>query len=228
LGAEFELLAGYQRRAVAAPGILQEFKDEPNDFDNLDEELTGLSVPLPISTTTSETPTEATNTIAPERRPLLLPSTCLPKEHSLSKMELHLRKDQANRYVMALREVIAEKSFQYTHIVRVAPRKSVITRARNTIIKLNFKIAFYCKVYSRCRAALIRLAADVDTLKKFQTLTREDVKASGAMVDPNSPGSSTLSLSWIWQISTSGNHSPANLRECKKRPFHLYFEIFRN
>ena len=122
---------------------------------------------------------------------------------------------------MAIHELIAEKSFHYTHIIRVAPRKGVITCARNAIIKLNHKIAFYCKVYSRCCAALLRLAAGTVTLATFKILTKDDVKASSAVKDPNAPGSSSLSLSWIWQMSMANIHSPANLRECK---FMQYFK----
>ena len=39
----------------------------------------------------------------------------------MSLLELHLRQQQANRYIVALQEVIAEKSFQYSNVIRVAP-----------------------------------------------------------------------------------------------------------
>lgn len=226
LSAEFEVLDGLQRRAVTAPGELKEYEDDKINFDSLDDDV--LGAPASQNSPIDENPSltgEAAGRIVPERRPLHIPSTCLAQDHVLSKLELRHRKGQANRYVMALREVIAEKSFQFTHIIRPAPRKGVITRARNTILKLNHQIAFYSKVYRRCRAALIRLAADEDTLKTYRILTPQDVKASSAVVDPNSTGSSTISLSWIWQTSTAGE-SPAKLRECKETSFFYLYLIF--
>lgn len=160
-------------------------------------------------------PLEMIDTIGPEKRPLIIPSTSLPVDHSLCKLEMNLRQQQAHRYINALKEVIAEKSFQYTSVIRVAPRKSVITRARNAILKLNHKIQFYAKVYCRCRAAFIRLGADKHILDRFRDLTKHDVKASSAIRDPNIPGSSSLRLSWIWQMSPADANSPSHLRECE-------------
>jgi hypothetical protein len=213
LGAEFELLEGLQRRAVAATGELNAYKDVDNDFDNLDEDI--IIENLTSSPPTSISPAaDEFDSISPENRPLMMPSTCLHKEHPLRKVELRLRKVQANRYLTALREIIAAKSFQYTHVIRAAPRKNVITRARNTILQLNYKILFYSKVYDRCRDVLIRLAADVNTLQLYRKLTKQDLKASSAVMDPNTPGSTSLSLSWIWQVSTASERSPASLQEC--------------
>lgn len=206
MSAEFELLDASQRRAVAATGILQGYKDENINFNDLDD--------IVAVAENSSGEAEADKIIFPENRSLLMPSTCLPQDHPLSKLELRLRKVQANRYLTAIREVIAEKSFQYTDVMRVAPRKAVVTRARNTIIKINQKLTFYAKVYSRCRAAMLRLAADTNTLNMFRVLTKHDVKVSTAVKNPNAPGSTTLSLSWIWQTSTAGEKSPATLREC--------------
>ena len=85
------------------------------------------------------------------------------------------RQRQANRYIIALQNVIAEKSFQFSNIIQAAPRKSVVTRARNAVAKLN---------------------------------------ASGAIKDPNTPESSNVQLSWIWQMSDADNDSPTHIREC--------------
>jgi len=209
---EFELLAVNYRRATgntgAAAGPTNEYDEEPHDFDNLDDDTIDND-----NTEAASTDEQNDTIISPEHRPVLMPSTCLPKDHPFSQIELRLRKDQAHRYIMALREVIAEKSFQYTHVIRVAPRKAVVTRARNIVLKLNHNISFYSRTYGRCRAALERLAIDPDTLRTYRTLTRQDVKASSAIVDPNIPGSTSLSLSWIWQI-TAGQESASTLREC--------------
>jgi hypothetical protein len=217
LSAQFELLEASQRRADAAavrrPTNTHEVESE--HFDDLDDDLSPDVTTHVIPCVTSPRPSETTvETVSPEKRPLIIPSTCLPSDHPLCFLELRFRESQANRYIIALQEVIAEKSFQYTNIIRVAPRKSVITRARTIITKLNHKISYYAKIYNRCRAALVRLRADDETLRKFRNLTKQDVKASSAIIDPNIPGSSSLRLSWIWQMSAADEQSPSHLREC--------------
>lgn len=216
--AEVEYVTTSYRRAVeqsgAPAGILNEYEEEPYDFENLDDEVVESDSNTTVNVVCPVDETDEPVVSPPERRPVLLPSTCLSKDHPLSITELQLRKDQANRYIMALREVIAEKSFQYTHVIRVAPRKAIVTRARNVILKLNQKISFYSRMYGRCRAALLRLVNDIDSIRIFKVLTRQDVKASSAVVNPNTPGSTTLSLSWIWQLTAAGEESPASLREC--------------
>ena len=58
------------------------------------------------------------DSIPPERRPIVFPSTQMPGDHQLRKAELKLRMKQASQYLTAVREAIAEKSFQYSHITR--------------------------------------------------------------------------------------------------------------
>jgi len=42
-----------------------------------------------------------------------------------------------------------------------------------------------------------RLGADAHLLQQFEPLSREDIQASTAIINPNEPRSSTLQLSWI-------------------------------
>ena len=114
-------------------------------------------------------------------------------------IELIFRKNQANAHLHQLRELIVEKSFQYSDVLRNAPRKGVKTRARGTIKGINIQISLHCQVYSHCRSRLIDLGADAPTLQQFRKLTQEDIKASTAILNPNVAGSTTLQLSWIWQ-----------------------------
>ena len=155
--------------------------------------------------------------IPPERRPLHLPSSQdSPPDHILCQAELALRIKQATRYLADLRDAIAQKSFQYSHIMRSAPSKGVRTRARSTIEKISIRIGQYSRVYSRARAAMVRLGADERTLSTYKLLTRDDVKASTAILKPNIPGSSTLRLSWIWETGSGLSGSAADtMRECK-------------
>jgi len=155
------------------------------------------------------------HSIPPEERHLLMPSSCLVDGHPLRQIELEFRKDQAACYLKALREIVAEKSFHYSHVMRVAPSKGVRTRARTVIIKLNEKIALYSRIYSRCRMAMVRLGADDGTLSTFRLLLREDIKASTAVRDPNQRGGSSLRLSWIWHTGLSeSDTSPETVHEC--------------
>jgi hypothetical protein len=113
-------------------------------------------------------------------------------------VELALRKNQARSHLHQLRELIAEKSFQYSDVLRKAPRKGVRTCARGTLKGINTQISFHCQVYSHCRTRLIQLGADELTLQALRELKQEDVKASTAVLKPNTPGSTALKLSWIW------------------------------
>ncbi|KAF8804833.1 hypothetical protein BYT27DRAFT_7225176 [Phlegmacium glaucopus] len=83
-----------------------------------------------------------------------------------------------------------KKSFQFSHVIHVSPRKGVNTHSRAAVKKLNLKISVHCWLYTQCWACL--------------NLTPGDVKASTAIVNLNEPGSTRLTLSWLWQ--TAGGH----------------------
>jgi hypothetical protein len=155
-------------------------------------------------------------------------SLCLPSNGNVSPahndIELSLRIKQAEAHLAQLRELIAEKSFQYSNVIRDAPTKGVQTKARATIKAINSRISFHCKVYTECRSKLVRLHADQSTLQKYLELKKEDIKASSAILDPNTQGSTTVHVSWIWHevarhilpaanAEYSASHS-ATLLEC--------------
>jgi hypothetical protein len=155
--------------------------------------------------------------LPPERIPLHLPSSHnTTTQHPFHQAKLDLRIRQATRYLAALRDAIAQKSFQYSHVMRDAPSKGARTRSRSAILRISDQISQYSRVYCRARAAMVRLGADEVTLNKFKLLTRDDVKASTAILKPNIPGSSSLRLSWIWETGPriSGS-APDAMRECK-------------
>jgi hypothetical protein len=217
--------------AISRPAITPPKDDNPETFDDLDDEIQVAASETDQPNTTaanssviavsSRTNTNSLSAAAtseatpPERQLVAMPSNCL-QDHPLYAVELSLRKQQAERYLNALRDVIAEKSFHFVHVVRNAPKKSVRTRARALITKLNERISLYCRIYTRCRAALVRLSANQSVLDQFQTLQKGDVAASTAILDPNMPGASSLRVSWIWQTSIRGMYqqSPGSVREC--------------
>jgi hypothetical protein len=207
--AQFLALEGQQASSGISSGqttVMDE--DDITFFDDLDD-------------TESETQTGEEPALAPANmgrhqiRVPMMPSTSEQPAPREKVAELTLRKRQASKLLKSLRDAIADKSFQYSHVIRVAPRKRVSNRARKMIIILNNSISFYCQAYNKCRSAMIRLDADERTLSKFKVLTRDDVKSSTALLNPNIPGSTQHRLSWIWQIGLDGkNQNPQALQEC--------------
>ena len=66
-----------------------------------------------------------TNVIQPEWRPLPIPSNYSSAGNIYRTVELDLCIQQAARSLHILRDLIADKSFQLSHVIRVAPRKGV-------------------------------------------------------------------------------------------------------
>ncbi|KAF8801050.1 hypothetical protein BYT27DRAFT_7216408 [Phlegmacium glaucopus] len=117
-------------------------------------------------------------------------------------LELSHRLSHADHHLNHIRELIAEKSFQFSHIICVSPRKGVNTHSRAAVKKLNLKISVHCWLYTQCQAHLVILGAGPATLSRFKNLTLGDVKASTAIVNLNEPGSTHLTLSWLWQTAS--------------------------
>lgn len=110
----------------------------------------------------------------------------------------------ADHHLEQIRNLIAEKSFQYSHLIRCSPRKSITTRSRAAVKRLNERIALHCRLYSRYRSRIVTLGAESATLSRLRILSPVDIKASTAIVNPNEQGSTRLKLSWIWQ--SAGGH----------------------
>ncbi len=134
----------------------------PDDFDDLDENLQSLP-----SVTLNAPASASMSDVRPENRKIPLTRSCFAQGHPLRNVELNLRMRYAGHYLNTLREMIVEKSFHYSHIIRVTPNKGVRTRARVIIVKLNQRIALYCRMYSRCRSEMVHLDIDQDSLSKF-------------------------------------------------------------
>ena len=172
---------------------------------------------------------QADDLTPPERKSLHLPSQ-LRSDHPLRDAELNLRIQQASRYLAAIREAVAEKSFQYSHVMRSAPTYLIRTRFRGTVTRISDRISYMSKVYCRTRSAMRRLGANEQLMHTFRELKREDVKASTAIIDPNIPGSSTLRLSWIWETgSRNAGSTPEVMRECEcqcRCHCHVSYDLF--
>ena len=151
----------------------------------------------------------------PEFWILPIPSTIRdPLDHH-REVEIRLRHRQADGLLTLLRELIAEKSFHYSHILRLSKHQSTRSRARSKIAGLNAEISLCCRAYTRCRTAMSRLHGPGETPKRYLPIDKNDIKASTALLDPNKPGSSKLRLSWIWQTQNPGQESATDtLTEC--------------
>lgn len=225
------VLGGVQHQAVQQgfDPDCTDIVDDPEIFDDIDEEdIVDMAVP------SSLTPVERADSLAapaspssvppPERSTISIPSTWSSQDNQYRQVELAMRIEQAARTLQSLRDVIAEKSFQYSHVIRVAPKKGVRTRARATIATLNHRISYLGRVYGSSRAAMVKLAASPATLREYQTLLPEHMKSSTAILSPNEPGSTRVQLSWIWQTGAAlDSNSPAALQECKSD----YGKIFK-
>ncbi len=166
--------------------------------------------------------------VPPEHTKLVLPSNG-NTDMDFEMPEIAMRKKTAQSLLAQIRELIADKSFRYTEHMRAAPRKGVRTRARTTIDDLDRKLSLLCQIYTYCRDRLIDLRVDREVLAAFRVLTHEDVRCSTAILSPNLPGSTKLTLSWIWQsidrrfeageMDDIDTDDPVTLLECKSTLF---------
>ena len=65
-------------------------------------------------------------------------------------LELSHHISSAEDQLDQIQNLIAEKSFQFSHVICISPCKRVTMRARSTVKKLNNQIAEHCRFYARC------------------------------------------------------------------------------
>ena len=194
---------------VNGPPVVED--ELPHIWDDIDEPLPNdpdsVADPAPAPALAELIPSlGSSSTIDPV--PIELQPIPLPSNGNISQvhreLELSHRISLADHHLNRIRDLIVEKSFQYSHVIRVSTRKGVTTCSRTLVKKLNLEIALHCRLYSRCRSRLVGLGADSATQSRLRILTPQDIKASTAIINPNKPGSTQLRLSWIWQ--TAGGH----------------------
>lgn len=216
----------YPTNIPAGNGAVNDLHSQDEvEFDNLDEENTRRFADNSLGELPSERMAfpsspkgdeDIVNVDPPEKMRLRLPSRVGESDDICRTAERELRLLQAGKILSALRDLIAEKSFLFSHVIRIAPRKGVRTRARSEIAKLNDKIGYFCRLYTNCRVAMVRLGADDEILSRYRILERKDIASSGALLNPNEPGSTTHRLSWIWQTGHQADNSNSQgLYECK-------------
>lgn len=163
--------------------------------------------------------------LPPERQSIPLPSSfgkekCRTSLKHLAEIELDLRIGQANDTLRFLRIAIGQKSFLYRTKIRQASGYSKRLRNYSDAHALQMSIVQAAKLYAVIRSTMESLGASHQVLAKYAVLTKEDVVASTAVVDPNASGVRNKTLSWIWRMRSDGVGDPEWLDERKAPHLH--------
>lgn len=158
--------------------------DDETEYDEYEEEATVLA-----HTVTEITPIE--------RKVIVLPSNG-NVETDVADVEIKYRTREAQSQLNHLRDLIADISFQFSHVIRGQIRKNIRTRSQKRVKSIHNQLTLHARIYTRCRNHLVALNCGQSILGQYRELKREDLKTSTAILDPNQPGSTSLKLSWIW------------------------------
>lgn len=202
--------------------------DLPSFDDSDDEENAEHEPPVQVTGLRAESGEETIfidNALPAEQQLIPLPSTfgsaaCAGRLKHLARIELSLRKGQANDALHALRMAIGQKSFVYWSKIRKGStnvKSNYKRRLRNSddARTLGMSIDQSAKVYISARRAMLKLGASKADQDKYKILTPKHVHSSTAVVDFNAPGQRNESLSWIWHAHRASGDDPTWLRECR-------------
>ena len=129
---------------------VMEITPASRDFDENEEEFDDVGESASASDSiSSQRPSRNSEPIGVERERLTLPSN--GNVHGIAvQIELHHRIMQARRQVNRLRDIIADISFQYSHVIRGSGRKSVRTTAQKWVKHLHNDLVLQAQIYTRC------------------------------------------------------------------------------
>jgi len=168
------------------------------DLDEVDSEGTWLAVD-------DEEIGEEEPEVTPEDVTLYLPSNFKPHQRKdlgwqeLGNIELQLREGQANDALERLRECLAEKSLRFRKEVRSAKSQKKMTRAWDSVHRMEDQIKQAVVTYRAARDAIEELGEAAD-LERFQKITKSDLKMSGDIVEENRVGQRSSVLPWFWRL----------------------------
>ena len=159
--------------------------------------------------------------VTPEKIGLNLPSNFTFQERKeygilhFGEMEYQLREGQANDALEKLRESLAEKSLRFRTEVRLAKGQKKVTRAWDSILKVDNQIRHAVAVYRAARNAIGELGEAAD-LERFKKIKKSDLKMSGDVVEENRVGQKSSMLPWFWRLDRGMNESSGKYgKECK-------------
>jgi len=143
--------------------------------------------------------------VTPENTTLYLPSNFKLYQRKdlgwqeMGNMELQLREGQANDALEKLRECLAEKSLRFRKEVRSAKSQKKMTRAWDSVHRMEDQIKQAVVTYRTARGAIEELGEAAD-LERFQEITKSDLKMSGDIVEENRVGQRSSILPWFWRL----------------------------
>ena len=159
--------------------------------------------------------------VTPENATLYLPSSLKLYQRKdlgwqeLGNMELQLREGQGNDLLKRLRECLAEKSLRFRKELRSAKGQKKMTRAWDSIHRMEDQIKQVVVTYRAARSAIGELGEAAD-LERFQEITRSDLKMSGDIVEENRVGQRSSILPWFWRLDRKAKGYCGDYeKECK-------------
>ena len=159
--------------------------------------------------------------VTPERVVLYLPSNFTHQQREeyglqkLGKMEYQLREGQANDSLERLRECLAEKALRFRTEVRPAKSQKKMTRAWDSVHRMEDQIKQVVVGYKTARKAIGELGNAAD-LERFQDISKADLKMSGDIVEENRVGQRSSVLPWFWRLDRKTKSYHGNYeKECE-------------
>ena len=172
--------------------------------------------------------------MTPEKVVLHLPSNFTLQQRKeyglemLGNIEYELREGQANDSLERLRECLAEKSLRFRKEVRPAKSHKKVTRAWDSVHRVDNQIRQAVVTYRTARQAIGELGGTKD-LKRFQEIRKSDLKMSGDVVEENRVGQRSSVLPWFWRLDRKVKESCGNYeKECEYNNGKRFRLIFIN
>ena len=159
--------------------------------------------------------------VTPERAMLYLPSNFTLQQRkeyglqALGNLEYKLREGQANDSLERLRECLAEKSLRFRTEIRPAKSQKKMTRAWDSVHRVDDQIRQAVVTYRTARQAIGELGEAAD-LERFQEIRKSDLKMSGDVVEENRVGQRSSVLPWFWRLDRKPKECTGDYeKECK-------------
>ena len=185
------------------------------DFANIDDEADWLAADV------EEIVEEEEPEVTPEKVMLYLPSNFTLQQRKeyglqgLGNMEYELREGQANDSLERLRECLAEKSLRFRKELRPAKGQKKMTRAWDSVHRVDDQIRQAVVTYRTARQAIGELKGAAG-LERFQEIKKSDLKMSGDVVEENRIGQRSSVLPWFWRLDRKAKeHCGEYEKECE-------------
>ncbi|KAF8833312.1 hypothetical protein BDN67DRAFT_864986, partial [Paxillus ammoniavirescens] len=134
----------------------------------------------------------------------------------LAKQEMQLRTGQANDALHELRLALADKAVLFCTNVRHSSSQATTSRAWGRVMAVDATVNKFAKIYRVSRRAMLALGASNDILARYQVLTKDHLKVSSAVAEPNARGHRNDTLPWFWSMDVARDTEADDwMMECK-------------